>query len=765
SQLEKEQNFSEKEADPIYDFSDISEVKILNELTLSKKEQRVFGKAFSFEKKARKIEEKIKKKRNLYRDFEEISQSAEKRKRKKIRKKQKRLNIKIRKNQIDAYEKRIKSFELKKQVITGKLLELKTANITDVEIANRKELKSNEQWQQGMMKWERATKKKSKRIETYSNAFKLIDSSYVNLLHCMAFYIDILPEPSYPKIENEEQKDTVEIEEKITVDETIEEIAKPDYWFSVQVGAYKTKELPLRLQNIPDLYTTQAPNGLYRFSSGKFNSEDEANVHKIKMKDLGISDAFLVGFLKGNRISLSKTREMSSGGNYEYEEQDKALKMQELPGTSKSFYAVQLGVFRGKPDFSKLPKQSIIFSKKFSPGLTKYTYGEFANYSHALEAQQIIRQSGIKDAYVVKVKSGTIKPASYKTGNVQVLNTEIDPSIKNIQQYKGLFYTVQIGVFKQQQSAGSFKGIKPLYYNSESGYFKYFAGLYSSLENAEKVKQEIQQTGISDAFVVAFNNGRKISLTKAKSSFSDGITQTEPEQKVNITKNYSSTEKADIAKHISQKKENRGELFYTIQIGIFGSKLQNLSGIKVHPLYQYQVGNNKTRLTCGSYSSYDSAHRGKEKVIQAGYSDAYIIVFFDGKNISLSEASSLLEKKENIIFVEEKEVKIRTEMSPPLKRSDDDEIEYRVQIASLREPAPLNVVASYIEIAGSYGLNDFLDDNGMTVYTIGKFKTYSEAMKARKYLINNDAKSAFIVAFQGYKKIPLNEAARMTEQD
>ncbi|MCF8373531.1 MAG: hypothetical protein K9H64_18065 [Bacteroidales bacterium] len=769
----------------VYDFSGLTEQKVLSKIQLNKNEQKVFEKAIKFEKKAGKQELEIQKLQDALNDYEFALKDAKGTKRKKIRKKQRKTSEEIDGHQVKAYTFRVNSVGLKYPILEGRLNSLKAESNLDSDQAKQIEETSKSNWKEGNSQWAKAEKSKAKKTDGHTEAFRQIDSSYTGLLNTLAFYLDLLPQPTIPKPEIEaepelkiEAEPIIEIEpepEIIPVEVTIEDgidsetseeaPEKLDVWYSVQLGLYKTDKIPAELDVIPDINVMHEPNGLYRYSSGKFDIEHEATTYKGGLKNAGYDDAFVVAYRGNERISLEQARKLieeGDGGKAALSTSE----VKELPAQNESFYTVQIGVFRNNPDFSKLPVKDQLFNSKLPSGLTKYTYGQFADHSEALSAQATIRQTGIRDAFVLKVEPGSlasVSPAKNNTPDVPKQTVQ-NSEIKDISTHQGLFYSVQIGVYKEAQQAGRFKGVGPLYYHRADKYYKYYTGIFSTIEEVVSARNRIRLTVIPDAFVVAFYKGEKISISRAKELSKNSTSEKEPQQKIVVDKVQ--TENPNVDNLVKTKKTTEArELFYTIQIGVFSSKLTDLSKIRVEPLYQFAAGAGKYRLTCGHYGDYQKAVAGKETAISAGYPDAYIIAYCQGENISLNEAARLSANDESIIFAEEKKVKIRMGITPSPKRSKNNEIEYRIQIATFKDPASTELATSYIELAGTYGLSDFVDSNGMTVYTVGKFSTYSEAMKARKLLIENDAPGAFIIAFRGKDKIPVNEAIQITERD
>lgn len=82
---------------------------------------------------------------------------------------------------------------------------------------------------------------------------------------------------------------------------------------------------------------------------------------------------------------------------------------------------------------------------------------------------------------------------------------------------KGLFYTVQLGVYSQEVPSEVMKNISPLDTKTmPDGKIRYFSGAYASQEEAAVKLAEAKKAGISDAFITAYFRGSRITLVEAK---------------------------------------------------------------------------------------------------------------------------------------------------------------------------------------------------------------------------------------------------------
>jgi len=76
---------------------------------------------------------------------------------------------------------------------------------------------------------------------------------------------------------------------------------------------------------------------------------------------------------------------------------------------------------------------------------------------------------------------------------------------------------VQVGVYVRPVTSVQLFNITPLYDEfMTNGYYRYISGTYTTVREAITAKNEIVVRGVSDAFVVIYYNGRKISMVQAK---------------------------------------------------------------------------------------------------------------------------------------------------------------------------------------------------------------------------------------------------------
>ncbi len=87
--------------------------------------------------------------------------------------------------------------------------------------------------------------------------------------------------------------------------------------------------------------------------------------------------------------------------------------------------------------------------------------------------------------------------------------------IKDAELPMGLIYQVQIGVYKNAISPDFFKGLTPVFAKTVAGGVSYSTGMFENVADATQAKEYVKSIGLNDAFVVAYNDRKKISLQEA----------------------------------------------------------------------------------------------------------------------------------------------------------------------------------------------------------------------------------------------------------
>ncbi|HQI45184.1 MAG TPA: hypothetical protein PLC59_03935 [Bacteroidales bacterium] len=204
------------------------------------------------------------------------------------------------------------------------------------------------------------------------------------------------------------------------------------------------------------------------------------------------------------------------------------------------YFKVQIAALKNNTDLNEFKGLSEIESQKLTTGLIHYSSGIFTKHNDAVLLKNKIRDMGYSDAFVVAYYKGERIPVKQALSmidekttttlndqpeEIELSVTEPNPILQSIvgglvnpiSKIKGLFYTVQVGVYKSPRTAAQLYNISPLYDELiEMGYYRYISGIYANINDALKAKENAIAKGISDAFVVAYYMGKQISLEEAK---------------------------------------------------------------------------------------------------------------------------------------------------------------------------------------------------------------------------------------------------------
>jgi hypothetical protein len=374
----------------------------------------------------------------------------------------------------------------------------------------------------------------------------------------------------------------------------------------------------------------------------------------------------------------------------------------------------------------------------------------------------------------------------------------------------GLVFRVQIGAFKSRLPDNSFRGLSPLNAETTSnGYIRYTAGNFNKLENANAVKNDLRNLGYSDAFVVVFYNGKRISLNEALDIMSkEGKTidnnapQTAginantniPKATTIVTPNVNTQDAVTVTKELEQT----NDLLYTVQIGVYNKQVNKGKLFNLRPIYTEKLPNGLYRYTAGIYNDVGKLLTDKGKVVNIGIKDAFVSAYFNGKRISFADgkvkqqdSTTKMEPENPIIFsdvitpannipannvpannVPANNAPNNTTVQPfsngvssyPAATAEngvkptEEGICYKVQIGAYSKQVPKDVAAKFISIKTWPVENKQI--NGLFIYNIGNFSDAKFAKTLKADAVTAGITDAFITVYRDGKKLYGTEAAQ-----
>lgn len=366
---------------------------------------------------------------------------------------------------------------------------------------------------------------------------------------------------------------------------------------------------------------------------------------------------------------------------------------------------------------------------------------------------------------------------------------------------KGVIYKVQVGAFRNAIPQETFKGFAPIVGESTgTGLTRYTAGLFDDFETANDAKTDIRGLGYGDAFVVAYLDGKRISLAEARNynaggndvveetpvlaDASESNTSVEPTpdvplqvENIDVQVIDNSVDQIDVMPVAS-----RASLFYTVQIGAYSSEVSPSDLFNISPINSEETANGLIRYSTGVFSTVEAATVARDRIRAIGISDAFVTAYRNGSKISVSEAQSFAQTEtppapqetEEVVTPEAEEEpveetpvsnsnapKIRTTYVDPetgeveVEESTDNSLPpstaesdnaYRVEIGPYEGQVPVQEARVILEMS-SIGVN-INRDGESTTYYIGNYRTKSEADRLLQIVTQKGLISPKVVKFE-----------------
>lgn len=357
---------------------------------------------------------------------------------------------------------------------------------------------------------------------------------------------------------------------------------------------------------------------------------------------------------------------------------------------------------------------------------------------------------------------------------------------------QGLIFKVQIGAFRKPIPQNLFKGMAPITGETTSkGFIRYTAGIFTKFSTADKVKKKIIDMGYKDAFVVAFLNGKRIPINEAY-ALAEGTPSTVLQAANTQVAENTTTTVPDNQNEVIKASNvtDVGGLFYTVQVGVFSQPVLASKLYSMSPLYSEKAPNGSLRYYTGTYTSISRAGEAKGMVVDIGIKDAFVTAYYNGKRVSMEDAQKYeaqgskfpkgpeVDKLPSFKAVNKPAVSPRNTTAATQQQPADNAtkeqlnsatiqnnplpagpgIVYKVQIGAFNEEVPLDMANKFLKIAKK-GIQNYKDNSGLTIYTVGDTKTYDEANALKAQVIAEaELTDAFVVAYRDGKKIPVEEA-------
>jgi hypothetical protein len=316
-------------------------------------------------------------------------------------------------------------------------------------------------------------------------------------------------------------------------------------YYKVQIGAFRN-DIP---QNLYDQFAPisgeRLNTGITRYTAGFFVQFDNAKQVKQQIRALGYNDAFIVAYRDGKRIPLYEAAAITDGpelaasikaafdkaavGSMAQNTPVIAAANTNAPANNTANNAVNSAA--GNQNTGTAPtatQTAAAAATNVNAASTNANATGSVNVpanNSAVEPTTNAANLNIDAEVAAELarKPVTRTVEEIEAAAAQPKNTEYykpeqttAAQAQQVETVKGLFYTIQVGVYSKPVAAALLQNINPL--NSElteTGKIRYTSGQFNNMADAVVKRDEVRKLGIADAFITAYYNGKRLTLSEA----------------------------------------------------------------------------------------------------------------------------------------------------------------------------------------------------------------------------------------------------------
>ena len=297
------------------------------------------------------------------------------------------------------------------------------------------------------------------------------------------------------------------------------------------------------------------------------------------------------------------------------------------------------------------------------------------NTEEAMKMQNLVARG------ITPLKTAVVATALF---NLPTTGLAIDPEGTNanngsieipigVENPTGLVYRVQVGAFSKRIKSSVFKEFNPVSGELISGtsIIRYMAGFFNNSDSVVQARQDIRGLGYSDAFVVAYCDGERISFGEARKREASGAcvpkgtNEIMMEVALNTAENLGITVSNEVQEvpeltynqapgaTEAEPIENMKGLFFTVQVGVFNRPVGIKDLNNMLEIITIRLPNGLIRYSSGKFDSVEDALPRQKIARESGIGGAFIAAYYNGERISIGNARKLLNENGRSILQSE----------------------------------------------------------------------------------------------------------------
>ena len=371
--------------------------------------------------------------------------------------------------------------------------------------------------------------------------------------------------------------------------------------------------------------------------------------------------------------------------------------------------------------------------------------------------------------------------------------TKNKPIPQDIKLPSGVIYKVQVGAFRNQIPQDHFVGFAPIMgENAGNGLTRYTAGVFNKFSSVNIAKNQIRNisSDYGDAFVVAYLNGERISISEARRIEIEGGTASETialntantERTIDnavvttseTTPTISSSMLDDASVSVNSPIRTNGGnnesgialsievdrisgLFYTTQIGAYSRRVPASQLFNITPLNSDELPNGTIRYSSGVYTDLVTVGAARERIQEIGISDAFITAYYNGVRISVAEARLLVSENGSAIYADGT---TNGGTNSTASAGQTNEVFFNISLGTYGEGVPMSVAGAILRLSNQ-GVDETDNGDGTTTFTFGNFTDSQSAELMLEEVLDEGVASAKVIATKNGAEISLEEAKQL----
>jgi len=291
--------------------------------------------------------------------------------------------------------------------------------------------------------------------------------------------------------------------------------------YKVKIASYNGSVPADEMNNLlclDDLESITEDNGVVIYLVGSYLTLDGALIRQDILEAEGFDNSYILVDNNGNISDYTppiKDHMIDESEEVEMPENVEVIIEEPVSAVSSTIYRIQIGAFNKKLSDEVFSGVDNVISFIGKDGLVRYMAGSFVEYKDAIDYKAQMKARGFEDAFIVTYKNGEriSLNVAIKTENKPV-SEEVLEDVVNLE------FIVQIMVAKASVSAAELKKMSKLGKIDKEAegteMYRYFSGTYEVLEDANIQLEKAKLAGYTDAFIVAYKDGERITIERAK---------------------------------------------------------------------------------------------------------------------------------------------------------------------------------------------------------------------------------------------------------